>query len=29
VLYSDQLSMVMVEGSWRIVHKTYYAHPSA
>jgi hypothetical protein len=27
VWYSDDLSMLRIDGAWRIVHKTYYAHP--
>jgi hypothetical protein len=26
VYYSDDLSLVKDDGTWRIVHKTYYAH---
>jgi len=26
--YSDDLSMVRIDGDWRIVHKTFYPHPS-
>lgn len=26
--YSDDLSMLRVDGTWRIVHKTWYVHPS-
>ena len=25
--YTDHLSMLRVDGAWRIVAKTYYAHP--
>ena len=25
--YSDDLSMLRIDGAWRIVNKTYYAHP--
>jgi len=25
--YSDDLSLLKVDGRWRIVHKTFYAHP--
>ena len=25
--YSDDLSMLRIDGSWRIVHKTFYPHP--
>ena len=28
VYYSDDLSLVKDAGTWRIVHKTYYAHPA-
>ena len=28
VWYSDDLSMVRVDGAWRIVHKTFYPHPA-
>ena len=28
VFYSDDLSLVKDDGTWRIVHKTYYAHPA-
>jgi hypothetical protein len=27
--YSDSLSMLRIDGSWRIVHKTWFVHPSA
>src|SRR5437870_2075192 len=27
VWYSDDLSLLRIEDAWRIVHKTYYAHP--
>jgi hypothetical protein len=27
VWYTDDLSMVRVDGAWRIVHKTFYPHP--
>jgi hypothetical protein len=27
VWYSDDLSMVRIDDAWRIVHKTFYAHP--
>jgi hypothetical protein len=27
--YSDGLSMLRIDGSWRIVHKTWFVHPSA
>jgi len=26
--YSDDLSMLRIDGSWRIVHKTWFVHPS-
>jgi hypothetical protein len=26
--YSDDLSMLRIDGVWRIVHKTWYAHPA-
>ena len=26
--YSDDLSMLRLDGTWRIVHKTWYVHPS-
>ena len=26
--FSDDLSLVKNDGTWRIVHKTYYAHPA-
>jgi hypothetical protein len=26
--FSDDLSLVNDDGAWRIVHKTYYAHPA-
>jgi hypothetical protein len=29
VWYSDDLSMVRIDGAWRIVHKTFYPHPDA
>ena len=29
VWYSDDLSMLRIDGAWRIVHKTFYPHPSA
>ncbi len=28
VHYSDDLSLVKDDGTWRIVHKTYFAHPA-
>lgn len=27
VWYSDDLSMLRIDDSWRIVHKTFYPHP--
>jgi Putative lumazine-binding len=27
VWYTDDLSMVRIDGDWRIVHKTFYQHP--
>ena len=27
VWYSDDLSMLWIDGAWRIVHKTFYPHP--
>ena len=27
VWYSDDLSMLRIDGDWRIVHKTFYPHP--
>ena len=27
VWYSDDLSMLQIDGAWRIVHKTFYPHP--
>lgn len=27
VWYTDDLSMVRIDDAWRIVHKTFYAHP--
>jgi hypothetical protein len=27
--YTDDLSMLRSDGVWRIVHKTFYAHPNA
>ena len=27
VWYSDDLSMLRIDGAWRIVHKTFYPHP--
>ena len=29
VWYSDDLSMVRIDDGWRIVHKTFYAHPGS
>jgi hypothetical protein len=29
VWYSDDLSLVWIDGAWRIVHKTFYPHPAA
>ena len=26
--YSDDLSMLRIDGTWRIVHKTWYVHPA-
>lgn len=26
--YSDSLSMLRIDGVWRIVHKTWYVHPA-
>jgi hypothetical protein len=28
VWYSDDLSLVLIDDAWRIVHKTFYAHPA-
>ena len=28
VWYSDDLSLVRTDDTWRIVHKTFYAHPA-
>jgi len=28
VWYSDDPSMLRIDDAWRIVHKTYYAHPA-
>ena len=28
VWYSDDLSMIQIDGTWRIVHKTFFAHPA-
>ena len=28
VWYSDDLSLVWTDDAWRIVHKTFYAHPA-
>ena len=27
VWYSDDLSLIRIDGAWRIVHKTFYPHP--
>ena len=27
VWYSDDLSLVLIDDAWRIVHKTFYPHP--
>ena len=27
VWYTDDLSMIRIDDAWRIVHKTFYAHP--
>jgi hypothetical protein len=29
VWYSDDLSLLRIEGAWHIVHKTFYAHPGS
>jgi hypothetical protein len=29
VWYSDDLSLVRIDDTWRIVHKTFYGHPSS
>ena len=29
VWYSDDLSLVRIDDAWRIVHKTFYAHPGS
>lgn len=29
VWYSDDLSMLRIDGAWRIVHKTFYPHPGS
>ena len=29
VWYSDDLSLVRTDDAWRIVHKTFYAHPAS
>ena len=26
--YSDSLSLLRIDGAWRIVHKTWYVHPA-
>lgn len=28
IWYTDDLSMIRVDGAWRIVHKTFYPHPA-
>ena len=28
VWYSDDLSLVLIDDAWRIVHKTFYPHPA-
>ena len=28
VWYSDDLSLVLTDDAWRIVHKTFYTHPA-
>jgi hypothetical protein len=28
IYFSDDLSLVKDDGTWRIVNKTYYAHPA-
>jgi hypothetical protein len=28
VWYSDDLSIVLIDDAWRIVHKTFYPHPA-
>ena len=27
--FSDDLSLLRIDGTWRIVHKTWYVHPSS
>jgi hypothetical protein len=29
VWYSDDLSILRIDDAWRIVHKTFYAHPGS
>ena len=29
VWYIDDLSMLRIDGAWRIVHKTFYPHPGS
>lgn len=29
VWYTDDLSMLRIDGTWRIVHKTFYAEPGS
>jgi hypothetical protein len=29
VWYSDDLSMLLIDDAWRIVHKTFHAHPGS
>ena len=29
IWYSDDLSLVLIDDAWRIVHKTFYAHPKS
>jgi hypothetical protein len=29
VWYTDDLSILRIDDAWRIVHKTFYAHPGA
>jgi len=29
VWYSDDLSMLRIDGAWRIVYKTFYPHPGS
>jgi hypothetical protein len=28
VWYTDDLSLLRIDGTWRIVHKTFYPHPA-